>query len=125
MQFLERAGTIGDIMPESRQGKDGVLQAEYNKIRVEGTRYRNPAAIESSLRGKTLKFRTKKDNIAGLQLCDLLAHPSHIFVRERMGHDVTLGPFATQVCNILRDTKYDRSPWNGRIMGYGFKHLPA
>lgn len=125
VRFLERMGTIGDIMPESRQGKDGVLQAEYNKIRANGTTYRNPAAIEAALRGPALKFRTKKDNVAGLQLCDLLAHPSHIFVRDAMGHPVNLGPFARKVCDVLKKTKYDRSPWDGRLKGYGYKHLPG
>ena len=65
-----------------------------------------------------------KDNCAGLQLCDLLAHPSHIYVRKQMGHDVALGPFSTLVSAILESSKYDRSPWNGKVKGYGFKHQP-
>lgn len=123
-QFLERKRSIGDIMPESRQGKDLLLQREYDRIRSSGTQYVSAERIASMLRGGKLKFRTKVHNIAGLQLCDLLAHPSHIYVRDRMGHTVSLGPFAKEVCEILVKSKYDRAGWTGQIKGYGYKHLP-
>lgn len=124
VQYLEKRGRdIGDIMPESRQEKDSLLQTEYDRIRTDGTSFVNPERIASVLRGPNLKFRKKKENIAGLQLCDLLAHPSHIYVRERMGHDVQLGKFAKIVCQELIERKYDRSGF-GTIRGYGFKHLP-
>ncbi len=124
VQFLERNDTIGDIMPESREGKDHLLQKIFEQVRADGTDYVNSKRICSRLRGKQLKFRKKKDNSAGLQLCDMLAHPSHIFVRSKMGHDVALGPFASQVSDILWTTKYDRSGYNGKIKGYGYKHQP-
>lgn len=123
VQFLERKHDIGDIMPESRQGKDGLLQEEYDRIRRVGTRYTEAERITSALRGPKLKFRKKADNVAGLQLCDLLAHPSHMYVRERMGHEVQLGQMAERVTRILVDEKYDRSNRNV-IKGYGYKHLP-
>lgn len=124
VQFLERQHDIGDIMPESRQSKDKLLQDTYKKVRSQGTDYVTPEQLESALRGAKLKFRAKSDNIAGLQLCDLIAHPSHIYTRSLMGHPVQLGPFATLVTDILVESKYDRSPWSGKIIGYGIKHLP-
>lgn len=124
VQFLERADDIGDIMPESRQNQDEKLQAAYLDVRKRGCDFVKKDQIASRLRGDKLKFRTKKDNIAGLQLCDLLAHPSHIYVRTLMGHQVKLGPFAAQVAACLKDHKYDRSPWSGKVSGYGIKHLP-
>ncbi|WP_438728386.1 DUF3800 domain-containing protein [Parasphingorhabdus sp. DH2-15] len=122
-QFLERKRQVGDIMPESRQAKDKLLQLEFERFRNEGTRYVNAQRIQSAMRAKSLKFRTKKDNIAGLQLCDLLAHPSHMYVRSVMGHEVNLGLFANQIRPILVGHKYDRSAW-GKIQGYGYKYLP-
>jgi hypothetical protein len=123
-QFLERKSSIGDIMPESRQGKDELLQSAFASVRENGTDFVEPTRISSTIRAKSLKFRTKRDNIAGLQLCDLIAHPSHMFVRHKMQHDVCLGPFSRQVSDILWLRKYDRSPYNGKIMGYGIKHMP-
>jgi hypothetical protein len=124
VQFLERRHDIGDLMPESRQDKDVLLQSAYNGVRAKGTSFVNPQRIASALRGDKLKFRRKEHNVAGLQLCDLLAHPSHMYTRYLMRHEVNLGQFSTKVCGILIDTKYDRSPWNGKIVGYGIKHLP-
>lgn len=71
-----------------------------------------------------LKFRYKRDNVAGLQLADLLAHPSHMVIRERMGHEVTLGGFCKQVAEMLNGSKYDRSATSNAIVGYGMKWLP-
>ena len=124
VQLLERKHAIGDIMPESRQDKDALLQLAFDDVRKKGTDFVSKARIASALRGSQLKFRKKLDNIAGLQLCDLIAHPSHIYTRSLMAHDVSLGAFSTEVCNILVASKYDRSPWNGKIVGYGIKHLP-
>lgn len=122
-QFLERKSAIGDIMPESREGKDGLLQAAYARTMDKGTYFVSAKRMEAVIRAQNLKFRKKRDNIAGLQLCDLLAHPSHIYTRQLMRHEVSLGPFATQVADILVGSKYDRSK-TGKISGYGIKHLP-
>lgn len=122
VQFLERHKAKGDIMPESRKGKDGLLQNASDNVRERGTDYVSSERIKQSIPARALKFRCKPDNIAGLQLCDLLAHPSHMFVRERQKHDVSPGPFAKQVFDILRNQKYDRSSY-GRIEGYGYKYL--
>lgn len=52
VQYLEKRGRdIGDIMPESRQEGDKLLQAEYDRIRREGTTYVSAARIASVLRG--------------------------------------------------------------------------
>lgn len=123
-QFLERAKTTGDIMPESRMGRvDARLQRACDEIRENGTDFVSNERIASAIRGSNLKFREKRQNIAGLQLCDLIAHPSHMHVRSKMKHDVNLGPFADRVAAVLIDRKYDRSA-GGQISGYGIKHLP-
>lgn len=121
VQFLERKGSIGDIMPEARGNpKDASLQAAYTEVRSKGTYYVPKVKMESYLRAANLKFRTKKDNIAGLQLCDLFAHPSHIYARKSIGHDVNPGVFGEKMIEILVSEKYDRSK-NGHITGYGVK----
>lgn len=123
-QFLRRMNDIGDIMPEARSnGQDTALQAEFDRCRIKGTQYVDADEICRRIPSKNLKFRTKKDNSAGLQLCDLIAHPSHYTIRERLEHDVTLGGFCQQVSNLLVGQKYDRS-YYGEVRGYGYKHLP-
>ncbi len=123
-QFLKRANDIGDIMPEGRRGKkDTALQEAFSYVRENGTHYVNSSTIQSHIRASKLKFRFKGDNIAGLQLCDLLAHPSHMNVRYMEGHAVELGAFASETISILNENKYDRSRY-GKIRGYGYKLLP-
>jgi hypothetical protein len=123
--FLARMDNIGDIMPEARLGKsDERLQAAYLQVRGSGSAYVSSAQMREKIPSSHLKFRLKKDNIAGLQLADLLAHPSHMIVREKMGHDVALGNYCKEVKALLIKTKYDRSPWNGKVVGYGMKWLP-
>jgi hypothetical protein len=121
VQFLERTHSIGDIMPEKRGNpKDASLQSAYEHTRGTGTYYVSKQRIESSIRAKSLKFRAKRENISGLQLCDLLAHPSHMITGSILNHNVTLGAFCLSVRDILMSTKYDRSK-SGLIIGYGIK----
>lgn len=123
-QFLRRMNSVGDIMPEARgKNQDKALQAEFDRCLRDGTRYVDASTLNTFISAQKLKFRTKKDNVAGLQLCDLIAHPSHYTIRQNLGHDVHLGAFCEKVSEILIRQKYDRS-YNGDPRGYGFKHLP-
>lgn len=124
VQFLERHDDIGDIMPEMRRGKkDKDLQDQYLRVWRFGTYFVPRQRIQARLPAKNLKFRDKPANIAGLQLCDLIAHPSLIHVRQWRGHNVTPGPFALRVIELLKQKKYDRNLW-GKISGYGIKYFP-
>lgn len=123
-QFLERKNSIGDIMPEGRMGKnDERLQMSFLRVMASGTYYVSRDRLRKRIPSSNLKFRYKKDNIAGLQLADLIAHPSHIVIRERMQHNVKLGSFCEKVKSILNGSKYDRSS-AGTTTGYGVKWLP-
>tara|TARA_R100000935_G_C2818556_1_gene158544 strand:- start:767 stop:1510 length:744 start_codon:yes stop_codon:yes gene_type:complete len=125
VQFLKRKKSRGDIMPEGRQGKkDTALQKAFLEVCQNGTHYVGRDAIAERLTTtETLKFRYKANNIAGQQLCDLIAHPSHMYIRTLQNHKVTLGPFAQKVTDILVASKYDRSS-TGVISGYGTKYFP-
>lgn len=124
VQWLERQGGTGDLMPEKRRGKkDTALQYAFLRVRERGSDFVASDRIRSALPAKSLKFRDKRDNITGLQICDLVAHPSHIYVRTLQNHEVELGPFAQKIIPILCEEKYDRS-YVGRISGYGTKYLP-
>lgn len=123
--FLRRRGAEGDIMPEKRQGRhDAALQAEFERFRAQGTAFVGGADIARWIPQTRLKFRAKKECVAGLELCDLLAHPSYVHALRLMGHQTRPGPFARKVIPILEREKYDRDPNSGRIPGFGQKFLP-
>jgi hypothetical protein len=123
-RFLVRMNSKGDIMPEGRKGvKDDRLQEAYSTVRREGLYYFPAEKIRDRIPHDKLKFRYKAENIAGLQLADLLAHPSHMYVRSIRRHPVALGQYAGSVKEILVGSKYDRSD-QGKIDGFGIKYLP-
>ena len=124
-QWLERHNnSTGDIMPEKRRGpKDPALQKAFEEVRRAGTHFVSSDRIRSRIPSGELKFRGKRENVAGLQICDLFAHPSQCHVRIGQGHQITPGVFARQMIGLLTELKYDRSN-GGTIRGYGTKYLP-
>lgn len=106
--FLNRRGQRGDALAESRGGKeDRRLKAAYERLWGQGTDYVSPDQFQVALASKQLKMKTKGNNIAGLQLADLLAHPSRNEILQEhgmLGRDIP--QFAARVIGILRE-KYD------------------
>jgi hypothetical protein len=124
-RFLIDRTSTGDIMPEARRGKmDRELQHAFAQVRKDGTDCVTSAVIAGRLPVSELKFKSKRDNVAGLQLCDLIAHPSHQFVRRQNGwRKVQLSPFAERVMEFVARYKYHRRLEDNRIVGYGIKYL--
>lgn len=84
--FLNRRGVRGDVIAESRGGKED----------------------------RQLKMKQKSNNLAGLQLADLVAHPSRNEILVENGHPVTIAPFAAKVIAVLQD-KHDKG--GDRVFG--------
>jgi len=75
--FLEQKEARGDVMAESRGGKeDRRLKASFSKLWEEGTEYLSPERFHSVFTSKQLKVKPKSNNISGLQIADIIAHPS-------------------------------------------------
>jgi hypothetical protein len=69
------------------------------------------------------KANRKANNIAGLQVADLIAHPSYrACIARRRGQSLAEN-FGGEIARILEQGKYDRSP-SGRIAGWGEIWLP-
>ncbi len=120
--YLERGGRIGDVMAESRGGKEDMrLKRSYRRVMDEGTEYITSDRIKTVLTSMELKVKPKLNNIAGLQLADLVAHPSRreILLDNKKIDDTRINIFGDRIIAILQD-KYDND--GGRI--YGKKLLP-
>jgi len=117
--FLGRVGSQGDVMAESRGGKEDMrLKRAYGKLWENGTDYVDPQQIQKALTSKQLKIKLKANNISGLQLADLLAHPSRDeILEEQRLLEKQIGPFGKEVIRILQ-RKYDRK--EERIFGKKF-----
>lgn len=117
--FLNFYNAKGDVLAESRQGKeDRELMAAYQKTRETGTFYRDRHFFQKVLTSQELKIKPKTANIAGLQLADLLAYPSkqEILVAEKRIDDE--GVFGKQICRVIQG-KYNQQIYQGKVGGYG------
>jgi hypothetical protein len=113
-------------MVESRGGKeDRQLKRSYSRLYEEGSDYIEIETWQSRLTSKKLKVKPKRANIAGLQLADLVAHPSRreILIQNKLIDDQRK-VFGDRICEILGREKYLRNQRTGHIEGYGKKLLP-
>ena len=117
--FLEQINAAGDVMAESRGGKeDNRLKDSFLKLWKEGTEYLSPERFQNVLTSKQLKVKPKSNNISGLQIADLIAHPSrNEILNENDLLDRPLAPFAEKIINILYGKYYQHQ---GRIFGKKF-----
>jgi hypothetical protein len=117
--FLKRNGSIGDAMAESRGGKeDRRLKDSYERLWQVGTEYIAGALFQEVISSRQLKVKPKLNNIAGLQLADLIAHPSrNEILRENDLMLDTKDNFGRRICAILGN-KYDQI--EGKIYGKKF-----
>ena len=117
--FLEQKQEQGDVMAESRGGKeDKRLKASFQKLWHEGTQFIPQERFHDVFTSKQLKVKPKSNNISGLQLADLVAHPSrNEILYENMLLDKPLAPFAEKIIKILQLKYYQH---HGTIFGKKF-----
>jgi len=124
--FLHYSQSKGDVMVEARGGKeDKKLEESFRRLYDRGTDHLPASRWQERLTSHELKVKPKKANIAGLQLADIIAHPSRreILIENHMITDQR-NVFGDQISLILRQSKYHRNKSTGQIEGYGKKLLP-
>jgi uncharacterized protein DUF3800 len=117
--FLNRKRSFGDVMAESRGGKEDLrLKKSFARLYAQGTQKVEPLQFQSALSSSELKVKPKTNNVSGLQLADLIAHPSrNEILNEHQLLEREIAPFARSVIDILQ-TKYDRQ--GTRVFGKKF-----
>jgi len=108
--FLNTLESYGDVMAESRGGKEDIrLKESFNRLWEKGTDYVDQEQFQKRLTSRQLKVKTKSNNIAGLQLADILAHPSRNEILAENNFPQNLSaPFSQKVINILKNKYYRR-----------------
>ena len=122
--FLEDCKAIGDVLAESRgKNEDIRLKQSFESLVEKGTDYIAGDRISAALTSKQLKVKLKSNNIAGLQLCDLLAHPSRLEMIKTYNLDNIdySDRFAAKIIEILHKKYYQKG---NKIIGIGKKLLP-
>lgn len=123
--FLNHINRVGDILGESRGGKeDRLLKESYVRVFERGVWMTKAHAFQSAFTSRELKLKPKGANIAGLQLADLLGHPVKQWVLNHYGHaDVEPAPFAQRLMGVV-ETKLNRHLYDARVEGYGMVLFP-
>ena len=117
--FLEQNRSVGDVMAESRGGKeDRRLKDSFLNLWNEGTDFIEASRFHDVLTSKQLKVKPKSNNISGLQLADLIAHPSRNEILDEVGLlGRPLPPFGLRIIQILQEKYYRHE---GKIFGKKF-----
>jgi Protein of unknown function (DUF3800) len=122
---LERVGTVGDVLAESRGKKENKqLAKSYRRLYERGTDHVPAGLFQKRLTSKEIKIKPKSDNICGLQLTDLLANPAcRYLICFKTKSDMT-AVFGRKIVEILYRKKYLKNPSSGKVSGWGTKWLP-
>jgi hypothetical protein len=124
VMWLHGHQALGDVMAESRGGKpDRRLKDAFHGLYNQGSEHMSAVDIQKFLTSNQLKVKPKATNVAGLQLVELVAFPSHASMIAVQTRKELRGAFSQSVVDILVRDKYRRSP-TGKIDGYGRKWLP-
>lgn len=122
--WLGRRSARGDVMAESRGGREDTrLKNSFRRLCEQGSDYLGADAFQARLTSLELKVKPKANNIAGLQVADLLAHPSFAAAVARQRNENLPTTFGGRIAELLERLKFDRSPAGG-IDGWGRKWLP-
>lgn len=118
--FLRRRDGIGSVFAESRgRVEDQTLQEEWARLVSGGTTYVSKQQLARRLAQPVIEFRTKAQDIPGLQLADLLANPT---TQDVLVNEAVLDSYkdsgSPHVCRAVAD-KYDCCQKTGKVKGYG------
>jgi len=110
IQFLREQDAMGDVMFETRGGKEDIrLKKAYRKIYEEGTHYTTSQDMQYYLTSCELKIKPKISNITGLQIADLIAFPSRKYMLDYYHKEKkSFNSFSDKLIEILINEKYYR-----------------
>ncbi len=122
--WLKSKGAVGDVMAESRSGKEDLsLKDAFERVYTNGSDFMEPEMFVAYLTSRQLKVKIKSNNIAGLQLADIVAYPSFRATLAHKERQSLADNFGGKIGKILEDSKYVRGP-DGQIDSWGREWLP-
>jgi hypothetical protein len=123
--WLNRHHLSGDVMVEPRFKKvDKALKKSFEFIYEHGTEHIPAHVIQRCLSSREIKFSAKRENVCGLQIVDLIAHPAHQGTKELYAGHVMKQSFGSKIYEVLERKKFSRNPKTFKIDGWGQKWLP-
>jgi hypothetical protein len=120
----KRGPATGDVLAESRGGREDRTTKETYRLIYEGNGYNKLESSAQYLSSKEIKLKKKKDNIAGLQFVDLISHPARRYILSQQRLLINTNPvsFEQRIVDILVAKKFRTH--RGQIDGYGTVFFP-
>src|SRR5665213_226136 len=114
--LLDRLNQTGHVMAEARgKVEDYLLKEAYREVYEGGTSYLSARVARKTLVSQEMEIRKKQENIGGLQLADMLAHPANRDVLVAYGRLGCHGsPFTERITDAIKP-KYNRKFGDGRV----------
>jgi hypothetical protein len=123
--WLNSKKLTGDVVAEPRFKKqDKKLKKSFSYIYDHGTEHIPAATIQRCLTSREIKFEAKSANVCGLQLVEMIAHPSHQSLKAEYTGVPMTARFGLKVVEVLMRARYRRKPNTQFIDGWGRKRLP-
>jgi hypothetical protein len=123
--WLNRHRLMGDVVVEPRyKQQDKRLKRSFSYVYDNGTENIPATTFQRCLTSREIKFEPKEANVCGLQLVELIAHPSHQAIKAQITGEPMTAPFGKRIVDILKRSRYRRNPKTGAIEGWGQKKLP-
>lgn len=117
--FLNERKVAGDIVAESRgKADDRALCEAYSSYYWSGSHFIKGSKVRDTLTTKSLKCKSKKHMVPGLELVDLMVQPMTRWILHREGLGPAPSSFSRDVCDIVQTKLRDRK---GETKGYGWK----
>ena len=88
-------GRFGGGRPDRR------LEQSFAGLYADGTANISRQETQQHLTSKKLKLKPKIANVAGLQMADMIANPSAMYVRSRYNAGAAPGKFGGEIVKIL------------------------
>jgi len=123
--YLNHINRVGDVMAESRGGREDILLKEsYTRVFERGVWITPAQTFQSALTSSQLKLKSKLANISGLQLADLLGHPVKQWILRQNGFvEEEASAFAARLMKIVA-LKFNRHLYDETVKGYGYVLFP-
>ena len=124
--YLNHINRVGDVMAEARGGvEDMLLKESYTRVYEHGIWGITSAGyFQSALTSRQIKLSEKKANISGVQLADLLGHPTKMWALMHYGLiSDEPAPFANRLM-IIVEHKFNRQLYTNQLEGYGIVLYP-
>lgn len=124
VKWLEKSDAFGDVVGEARNPThDKKLRRAYASLFQRGNAFVTADRFQTRLTSGSLRLIAKGQDIPGLQIADILAHPAHrAYKFEKLGERPPTD-FGSRLAAVMLRKILDRSA-DGRIEGYGRKWLP-